>query len=68
MSNHSCFKASRIKYHNTLTLVHDVLLECLRVVGDSLVQVLQQLAHAGNWNAKRLNKQQQLLWLQILQS
>ena len=50
-----------------LTLVHDVLLQGLRVVGHGLVQVLQQLAHAGHWDAERLDEQQQLLGLQVLQ-
>lgn len=44
-----------------LTLVHDVLLQRLRVMGDSLVQVLQQFAHAGDGNPEGLHEQQQLL-------
>lgn len=49
-----------------LTLVHNVLLQRLWIMGDSLVQILKQFTHAGDWDAKRLNKQQQLLRLQIL--
>lgn len=55
-----------LKY-NTLTLIHDVLLQGLRIVSDGLVQVLQEFAHAGHWDAKGLNKQEQLLRLQVLQ-
>lgn len=51
-----------------LTLVHDVLLQRRGVVGHGLVQVLQQLAHAGHGDAEGLHKQQQLLRLQVLQS
>lgn len=32
-----------------------------------LIQVLQKFAHAGNWDSKGLNKEKQLLWLQVLQ-
>lgn len=53
-------------YVSTLTLVHNVLFQCLWIMGDSLVQILKQFTHAGHWNAKRLYKQQQLLRLQIL--
>lgn len=53
--------------NNTLTLVHDVLLQGLRVVGDCLVQVLQQFAHAGHWDAEGLNKEEKLLRLEVLQ-
>lgn len=34
---------------------------------DCLVQILQQFAHAGHWDAEGLNKKQQLLRLQVLQ-
>lgn len=50
-----------------LTLVHDVLLQGLGVVGHGLVQVLQELAHAGHGDAEGLHEQQQLLGLQVLQ-
>lgn len=50
-----------------LTLVHDVLLQGLGVLGYRLVQVLQQLAHAGHGDAKGLHEEQQLLGLQVLQ-
>lgn len=50
-----------------LTLVHDVLLQCLWVMRYCLIQVLQKFAHAGNWDSKGLNKEKQLLWLQVLQ-
>lgn len=50
----------------SLTLVHDVLLQRLWIVGDGLIQVLQKFTHAGDWNPKRLNEQQQLLRLEVL--
>lgn len=50
-----------------LTLVHDVLLQGLWVVGHCLVQILQQFAHAGHWDAEGLNEEEQLLWLEVLQ-
>lgn len=53
---------------STLTLVHDVLLQRGSVMRDSLIQVLQQFAHAGHRDAKGLNKQQQLLRLQVVES
>lgn len=53
--------------NHMLTLVHDVLLQGLRVVGDRLVQVLQQFTHAGHWDSKGLNKEEQLLRLEVLQ-
>lgn len=49
-----------------LTLVHDVLFQGLGVVGHGLVQVLQELAHAGHRDAEGLHEQQQLLGLQVL--
>lgn len=52
---------------HALTLVHDVLLQGLRVVGDCLVQILQQFAHARHWNAEGLNEEEQLLRLEVLQ-
>lgn len=50
-----------------LTLVHDVLLQGLGVMGHRLVQILEQFAHAGHRDAKGLDEEQQLLGLQILQ-
>lgn len=59
-------KLTQAIHVSTLTLIHNVLLQGLWIMGDSLVQVLKQFTHAGYWNAKRLHKQQQLLRLQVL--
>lgn len=60
-------KMSSQPHVKALTLVHDVLLQRLRVMRHSLIQVLQKFAHAGNWDSKGLNKEKQLLRLQVLQ-
>lgn len=39
----------------------------MRVMGDSLVQVLQEFTHAGDGNAEGLHEQEELLRLKILQ-
>lgn len=49
-----------------LTLVHDVLLQRLGIMGHGLVQILQQFAHAGDGDPERLDEQQQLRGLQIM--
>lgn len=59
-----CFQSKM----TVLTLVHDVLLKALWVMGNSLIQVLQKFTHTGYRDSKGLNKQQQLLRLQVLQS
>lgn len=64
-----CSRKSNAKSasYETLTLVHDVLLQRLWVMRYCLIQILQKFAHAGNWDSKGLNKEKQLLWLQVLQ-